>query len=424
MERRSERSDSNVSPRSGTVVDARMSLALWLRAGRAHRGMSLEQVAKVTKIQQRILERLESGKLDGLPAEVFVRGFVRSVAKCVGLDEAEALRRYAACANGGISTAAPVAARAVVEAMADLAPGTARAAAPKHLGEISPVQLDEISPDEIAAGSLQDLPVAPAVEASSAEPAVEEPVVEAAAPSVEAPIAAPVAEAAEAVAADAEAAAPTTGSKKKRGRRGGKGRNKRKGLATGTPAEATPVVQDEQISVAAAEAVDAISEPEAAPAIAAPAIEVISAEAISPEAPATTEPAAAALDDEPIATTPWQPKMPPITQSVPWRRPRVATSALPVVPSLVIDDADPESAEQEIEERAAAKSVLTNAQRRSFLPPILLDREDRSGRQGGLTLAVILLLIAATLTLSYLMRRPSSSGDGVTQVDAPSLMIG
>src|SRR5882757_87067 len=94
MERRSERSDS---PRSETVVDARTSLALWLRAGRMQRGLSLEAVAKVTKIQPRILERLEAGKLEGLPAEVFVRGFVRSVARCVGLDEDEALRRYAAC---------------------------------------------------------------------------------------------------------------------------------------------------------------------------------------------------------------------------------------------------------------------------------------------------------------------------------------
>jgi hypothetical protein len=56
----------------------------------------------------------------------------------------------------------------------------------------------------------------------------------------------------------------------------------------------------------------------------------------------------------------------------------------------------------------------------SFLPPILLDRDDKSTRQGGLTLAVIILLIAATLTLSYLMRRPSLSGDGVTMRDAIS----
>ncbi len=44
-------------------------------------------------------------------------------------------------------------------------------------------------------------------------------------------------------------------------------------------------------------------------------------------------------------------------------------------------------------------------------------RVHRSARQGGLTLAVIILLIAATLTLSYLMRRPSASGDGVTLLD-------
>jgi hypothetical protein len=104
-----------------------------------------------------------------------------------------------------------------------------------------------------------------------------------------------------------------------------------------------------------------------------------------------------------------------VTQSVPWRRPYASTtSTAPVVPTMVIDDSDPDSAERELEERAAAKEPA----RRSFLPPILLDREDRAGRQGGLTLAVIILLIAATLTLSYLMRRPSSTGDGVTQLDA------
>jgi hypothetical protein len=105
------------------------------------------------------------------------------------------------------------------------------------------------------------------------------------------------------------------------------------------------------------------------------------------------------------------------SQSAPWRRlvRRASTaSTAPSRPSLVIDDADPESAERMQEDRAD-----TLAPRRSFLPPILLEREDRSARQGGLTLAVILLLIAATLTLSYLMRRPSASGDGMTGREAP-----
>jgi hypothetical protein len=92
------------------------------------------------------------------------------------------------------------------------------------------------------------------------------------------------------------------------------------------------------------------------------------------------------------------------------------------LPTLVIDDADPESAERERDERAARDEGAQP--RRSFLPPILLDREDRAARQGGLTLAVIILLIAATITLSYLMRRPSSSGDGVTIESPPATLIG
>src|ERR1043165_9770579 len=112
----SERSDGAHSE----PVDARTSLALWLRAGRAHRGMSLDHVAKVTKIQPRILERLEAGKFDGLPAEVFVRGFVRSFARAVGLSEDEALQRYPACAKAD----APPSAKALVDSMSDLAPAT------------------------------------------------------------------------------------------------------------------------------------------------------------------------------------------------------------------------------------------------------------------------------------------------------------
>jgi len=130
-------------------------------------------------------------------------------------------------------------------------------------------------------------------------------------------------------------------------------------------------------------------------------------------------------EPEVIATETWQPTMPPLptapTTSRPWRLARPARMPTSLVPSLVIDDADPESAERTIEERARDEG---DAPRRSFLPPILLDREAGSLRQGGLTLAVILLLIAATLTLSYLMRRPSSSGDGVTQVEAPATLIG
>ncbi len=80
------------------------------------------------------------------------------------------------------------------------------------------------------------------------------------------------------------------------------------------------------------------------------------------------------------------------------------------IPVLVIDDNDPDAAERERE-----KKVRGDESRLTFLPPVLLDTEDGS-RRGALTLAVIILVIVATITMSYLLRRPSSPGDGVTQL--------
>ncbi|MEZ4366936.1 MAG: hypothetical protein R2939_11685 [Kofleriaceae bacterium] len=95
------------------------------------------------------------------------------------------------------------------------------------------------------------------------------------------------------------------------------------------------------------------------------------------------------------------------------------TAARPVAPilTLTIDDDDPDRAEADRHSREQAR--LHERGRTSFLPPILREQE-RQGRQGGLTLAVIILLIAATLTLSYLMRSPGTGGDGLTSLPASS----
>ena len=55
-----------------------------LRAERESAGMTLPDVAAVTKIPSRTLESLEAGQFDALPRDVFVRGFLRSYARCVG----------------------------------------------------------------------------------------------------------------------------------------------------------------------------------------------------------------------------------------------------------------------------------------------------------------------------------------------------
>jgi transcriptional regulator with XRE-family HTH domain len=62
-----------------------------LRQARERRSISLSDVAKKTKLSQSSLQMLEAGRLDDLPPEIFVRGFIRSYARTVGLGEAEPL---------------------------------------------------------------------------------------------------------------------------------------------------------------------------------------------------------------------------------------------------------------------------------------------------------------------------------------------
>ncbi len=435
-----ERTGKRLSSGSGTVVDARMSFSLWLRTGRSDRGMSLQDVARVTKIQSRFLERLEAGMLEGLPADVFVRGFVRSFARCVGLDEAEALRRYGACgkADGSIGQATPAmttTARALVDTMSDLAPITSSSVSGSPVMLTSPALADgtmrmtsaAIVASAAAAIASSEL-LAEALDApqrSTAE--VDIPItVEDAAPAID--VAPPVVAEAPAPKKRRRAAAGTTPPKV------AKPRSRRKALAAGTdaspvvvpPANAnatSDVVADAVVAIAtdaiaANEVVanDAVVDAVAHATVADDASEVALEVVAASETREVT-----VIDAAPAAEDLWAPRMPPLatTTTVPWRRPSNTSHTTLAAPTIVIDDADPESAERELEERKEPVA----AARRSFLPPILLDREDRSARQGGLTLAVIILLIAATLTLSYLMRRPSSSGEGVTCVETP-LVVG
>ena len=65
-----------------------------LRREREVRNIALQDVSRTTKIPLRSLERLEAGEYDALPGEVFVRGFIKSYARCVGLDDEGALLLY------------------------------------------------------------------------------------------------------------------------------------------------------------------------------------------------------------------------------------------------------------------------------------------------------------------------------------------
>jgi cytoskeleton protein RodZ len=75
-----------------------MSLTLGekLRQAREERGMSISEVAEQTRISALYLESIENNDFKPLPGGIFNKGFVKSYAKFVGIDEQEALQDYAA----------------------------------------------------------------------------------------------------------------------------------------------------------------------------------------------------------------------------------------------------------------------------------------------------------------------------------------
>jgi len=66
----------------------------YLKKAREKKRLSLEKIASQTRIQEAHLRALESEDFANLPAKVFAKGFVRSYAKALGLDEEETLQRF------------------------------------------------------------------------------------------------------------------------------------------------------------------------------------------------------------------------------------------------------------------------------------------------------------------------------------------
>ena len=70
------------------------SFGRYLQSSRMEKKISLEKVSGETRISVRNLQLIEKEDLETLPAEVFVRGFLRSFARSVGADPAKAVKLY------------------------------------------------------------------------------------------------------------------------------------------------------------------------------------------------------------------------------------------------------------------------------------------------------------------------------------------
>ena len=81
----------------------------YLRELRDRRGISLEEISRVTRVSSSYLEALESDRHSALPAPVFTRGFIRAYCQALGESPDEALARYDGREGGEPMTPRPTA---------------------------------------------------------------------------------------------------------------------------------------------------------------------------------------------------------------------------------------------------------------------------------------------------------------------------
>src|SRR5579863_3807088 len=65
-----------------------------LKREREMRGVTLDEISGATRIATRFLKAIEAEEWDQLPGGVFNRGFVRAVARYLGLDEENIVAEY------------------------------------------------------------------------------------------------------------------------------------------------------------------------------------------------------------------------------------------------------------------------------------------------------------------------------------------
>jgi transcriptional regulator with XRE-family HTH domain len=71
-----------------------MDIGTTLRNARERRGLSIEELAATTRITLPVLRALEHNAFDTMPSGIFVRGFIRSYAREVGLDPEEMVAQF------------------------------------------------------------------------------------------------------------------------------------------------------------------------------------------------------------------------------------------------------------------------------------------------------------------------------------------
>lgn len=85
-----------MTPDTSTVAGSAgfAGFGLYLRGQRQGRGLSVDDVARSTKIPPTLIGALEAGQSERFPEQVFVLNYVRSYARAVGISPDETVARF------------------------------------------------------------------------------------------------------------------------------------------------------------------------------------------------------------------------------------------------------------------------------------------------------------------------------------------
>jgi len=75
-------------------VEEKESIGRYLKREREIRNISLREVSKNTKVKEHLLKAIEEDQYGSLPSPTYVKGFLLSYAKYIGLDPNDVLLRY------------------------------------------------------------------------------------------------------------------------------------------------------------------------------------------------------------------------------------------------------------------------------------------------------------------------------------------
>ncbi|MFA7383102.1 MAG: helix-turn-helix domain-containing protein [Desulfurivibrionaceae bacterium] len=114
-------SADDVTGQTAALSRAEETIGGFLKRHRQSQGKDLDEVAEKTRIHASTLRAIEEGNPKALPAEVFVRGFIKNYARYLGLDPNDALAWYIKQNKGDARTTEKINVREVLagEALAE-----------------------------------------------------------------------------------------------------------------------------------------------------------------------------------------------------------------------------------------------------------------------------------------------------------------